>query len=476
VDAALDGHRRYLRALREAAEHSPQAHRHQLVVLEREIALAADAADSAAYLAASGDLLELSRAPALDRLANRARVSVAAGDPWRAEAAAVEYQHLAEAVRPEEWPAAAAAGEPARARGGNARGAYNALVHALIRLHSTADEVERADALLQAETTRDTLLEADPGFEADAPSYALRTPWTGDGLAVVHGWLAELGVRGEPVERGDPLEEIERAATGWEQQPRAPVEAYEPPIADVVAPYRAALEVPELRDAAQALLEAAGTAPTPQHALAAFVEDGLLTRFAAAPLRARAEDGLARQSVWPDPLAAHHWRALIAALDAARTPTEVELVAVHAEACLAVEADWNIAFLGSLLLPLRAACTAGMTREGLVLAAQVAHALHGLGGQALLDVPRVAAFLPLLTAEVESAFEGEAGFDVLIEVRGWRDATGELPDPGGALAALDEPAPHPQPVTLWNTAIELVDVAAGLSAPRRPPIPGLAVL
>jgi hypothetical protein len=190
VDPALEGHRRYLRALRDACSIHPDVHRHQLFVLEGEISLAADASDSTAYFAASDGLFALSRAPTLDRLANLARVAVAAGDPWRAEAAAVEYRLAVEAAGSDAWSTA----DPIRARGGNARGAYNALLHSLIRLNSSADEVLCADARVQAETTREALLEADPAFAADAPTYALRTPWTGDGLAVFRGWLGELGV------------------------------------------------------------------------------------------------------------------------------------------------------------------------------------------------------------------------------------------------------------------------------------------
>jgi hypothetical protein len=487
VDAALDGHRRYLRALHEACVHSADVHRHQLSVLEREISLAADAADSSAYLAASGELFELTRAPTLDRLRNLACIAVAVGDPSRAEAAAAAYSRSLDATGHADWPSVAAHGATAAAAllagGANARGAYTVLLHALIRIHSTSDDAELADAREQAGTLRAVLLEADPAFTPNRPAYANRTPWAGRGRGLLQGWLNEPGRDREPQEPADVLARIEAGSGRWRaglsRAPAGGSSSADP--GDVVAPYRAALDVPELRDAAEALIAAAATAPTPQHALARFVGDGLLTAFAAAPLRARAADGLARQEVWADPLVEHHWRALLAALDQAVTPTEVELLASHADACLEVEADWNSLLLGSLFLPVRASCRVDARPADLELAADLAYRLHGLSARELLELPRVARFvdrLPTILSRdsLGDAFKGEAGFDVVVEARRWLEATGSPPHPRATLRNLPLRAVEPQPVALWGETFELADLDAVLVAPPRPPIPGLAVL
>jgi hypothetical protein len=230
------------------------------------------------------------------------------------------------------------------------------------------------------------------------------------------------------------------------------------------------------------------------------VADAAAAERAAAPLRAEAQARLARAGFWPDPLVEHHWRSFLAALDEAATAGEVELISEYWAACFAIEAGWNAALLATLLGPLRAACLWGANpeeryRDGLRRAALAAHELVGLGPRALLRNPRVAAFvarvLQPMTTRDRGAFgaaAGEAGFDALLAARAWRAtarARGE-PDPGDAAglqaalqslfdrAGIDEPEPKPLPLTLWGVEIDPGALPAALTAPNRPPLPGLA--
>jgi hypothetical protein len=474
VDAVLEGHRRYLAALREACSHTPRPHSHQLAALDREISLAGAAGDLAGYLAASGELFELTRAAWLDRIANHARVGTAVGDPGRAEAAAIEYAGALEATGHADWTehvaAAGARATAVRTRGSEAGSAYGGLLASLLRLHSTAGEAERDAWRGQATGAYRSLLDADPEFAwrplSEQPRYRLRTPWTGSGLRLVVRWLEELDVSGEAREsedtgRADPIAAIEAGEARWRSA-----------LAERGAGGTSGGE------------SSSGDSADPYPAL----EDSL------APLRAQAEEALERQSRWPDPLVVQHWRSLRHGLDHAHTPTEVELISVHAEACFEIEADWNIALLGSLLAPLRTACTWGWdggpeARAALEVAAESTYALLGLGPRATVSLPRVADFVAAVVGAPGelSAFAGEAGFEALGEARMWiaamhdlgREAPGDPAAMRAALLALfdgarvAEPTAEPRPVTLWGADLDLDDLHSELARGRRPPIPGL---
>ena len=223
MEATLEGHRRYLAAMRSAGSHRPRVHSHQLAALEREIALAGSAGDLASYLAASGDLFELTRAAWLDRASNHARVATAVGDRWTAEAAAVEHAHGLAARGHRDWgERLAEASERAgalRARSGEATAAFTRLLLALLRLQGAAGEDERTDARDAATAAYRVLRDADPGFawsEVERqPPYLFRTPWTGSARSRIGDWFGHLEAVEEPVPRdadaGDPLAEIAAA-------------------------------------------------------------------------------------------------------------------------------------------------------------------------------------------------------------------------------------------------------------------------
>jgi hypothetical protein len=527
MDRALEGHHRYLIVSREVCARRPLVHAHQLAALEREIALTESADGVMRYRVASGDAFELARAAWLDRLANHARVGALVGDRWRARAAALEYAHALEASGHDDWPgmlhAGAAHAAPLIVSGGETAAMFTRLVLNVLRHREeqrpALQEQFRAGALDAYRGLRS----ADPAFAwsrvPDRPHYGLRTPWTGSGLQAIGVWMEELG--GDAAARhtdtpedaeGDSEVLAAMAASGarWRSQlPQRRPGPLLPDVAhdDVAAPYRALAEATPgdgraaeaTRRAARALLAASADAPSPQHALARLVGDGLLAELAAAPLRAHAEESLERQVVWPDPLVEGHHRSVLGALRDVRTATEVDLVAAHASACFAVEADWNVLYLSSLFGPLRAACTLGAddsvaVRTNLHRAADVTYRLLGLTPWSLLTAPRVAHFIgrvlaPLAVRETLSvgAFHGEGGFDFLGEARVWvavARAGGRLKEfdariAAERMAALCERAglvrriPSPRSVTLWGAPVAPEDPRREPGWPRRPPIPGI---
>ena len=510
MDRGLAGQRRYLAALDDAAGADPDACVNQRAALARERALAAAAPDAAAYRAASGDLFELARGQWLDRLIGHARIAAAVDDPWAVAAARIELDAALAAHAggwAEQLQAGAAAAAPVRAAGADAIGAYTGLLWALVRARVEGRPVERADALGVAAAARARLAALDAGFDphAPAPRYRWRTPWTGAGLATLAGWIDAIavapgGARAEAPDGAAALAAMEAATAAWRaglpgRGGAAPVGG-EPSIADVVAPYAGlaglagdAPEVATLRAAAQALVAAAAGAATPQDVLAAWAEQGLLVALGRAPIEAGLVRLRERLTAWPEPLLAHHVDALAAALSAARTTTTIDLASVHADACLAVEADWNRALAAVVLAPARATFIAAWdgtadARRGIAAAWSVAHALCGAGAD-LDGNPWVAGFVRDVIVrhgggppEELGAGLGEVGAETLADAR----VAIALARAGGELTVLDEPAvrgwlraragtppaPAAGAVRLWDREAALADVLDLARAPARP--------
>jgi hypothetical protein len=460
VDGSIEAHRRYLLALRAACESEPALHVHQLAALDAELALAGGD-DLGAYLAASGNLFELTRAAWLDRLAGQAAIGAAVGDPWRERAAAVQYEEALRATGHADWgehiAAGAARAEAITHAGADATAAFTRLV-----LLPLARGGERAGDEL-AELRR-----ADPGFAFDRRPYAQRLPWGGETLAV---WLADAAA-GDDARHDDasPAAAIAAGRDVWLAGLGRPVAAAGETagLGDPAAAFRAMAAAPATgdrvadagREAAAALVAVADAAPTPQDALVDFATRGLLTRLAAAGVHARAAAALERQAIWPDPLTERHWRTLQADLERARTPTEVELVAFHAAACLAVESDWNLLRHGTLTAPLVAALAHDLEPDprraaSVRLSAHAAHELTGLGPRAALDDPVVAALIARDPTPAGTE-EGEAGYELVTALRAWSEATGAPGDATALRGALDraqvpEPPATPRPLRRWGT-------------------------
>lgn len=440
---------------------------------------------------ASGDGFELTRATWLDRLVNEARAAALVGEPLAVEAAALEYGALLEARGHAGWAQrateASALAAPVRARAAAAGPQLTRLLLALLGVKAARTEADGAMGREDATVAYRALLEADPAFGGEdleaTPRYALRVPWTGAGRGLVAGWLPPGKARGGGDSLAAAERSIEAAQARWReglaQLPEVEVTAQEVTVEAVVAPYRTLVEsvvgddrsAVLVREAARAVASEALEAGSGQEAATRLAAGGRLADLAAAPQRARAEEALERQAVWPDPLIAHHWRALLDDLDGARTATEVELVVAHAGACFAIERDWNTLVLETLLGPLRAAF-AGAAGPAVALSRQ----LTGIGGARLLALPRVRGYLgaalePLAARPPEAlgAFDGEAGFDVIVAAR-THLAEGGDPDLRGVLrerlgAAGETPA---QPVVLWGVECALDDLEEALTRPRRP--------
>jgi hypothetical protein len=486
AERALEDHLRYLEAMLEACSRRPEVYVHTLIALARELRLARRN-DLAGYMAASGDVFELTRALWLDRAASRVRIHAAVGDRRRTHAAAAEYELALRATGHRTWPgvlaeaAAAFAGD--RSRAVNAAAAYTRLLLSAVALQGAAERSEidawRAWGLDAGRTLRT----CDPRFSWSelAPEYELRTPWTAAARAAAGRWLGGLGLELEPAGERSPSEPDVRDAIAA--------------LADAQARWCAGLERTPAATPDPGLATPSGTV--------VVVADAATARRAAAPLRAEAEARLARAGFWPDPLVEHHWRALLAALDEAVTAAEVELISEYSAACFAIEAGWNAALLATLFGPLRAACLWEASpeeryRDGLRRAALAAYELVGLGPRALLQSPRVADFVarvltPMSTSDPGAfgAAAGEAGFDTLLAARAWRAAArargerdpGDPGDAGALQAALHEsldragiPEPRSKPLrlTLWGVEIEPDDLPAALAAPRRPALARVA--
>ena len=236
----------------------------------------------------------------------------------------------------------------------------------------------------------------------------------------------------------------------------------------LLAPYRQLAEARStpraMREAAHRALACGADAPDVIALQCRLIEARIPAILAAAARLPELDAIDARQALWPEPLLARHARSLRAALAAAHTVTEVELVSLHAEACLAIEADWNRLLMTSLLAPLQAAAMVAVfgaqAEVGLQRAASVSHELLGLGPRALLRSPALAEFLSqrLLPAVDEAgehgSWNGEAGRELLAPLRGWmamRSAAGiSSTDPRQLVAAcvdlldrcaIAEPAP-----------------------------------
>lgn len=516
MDPRLRDQRRYLAALAAAAAGEPIVHRCQLAALVRERALAASSDDPLACRIASGDLFELARAAWLDRLLAHARVAAALDDPWTAQAMAIELDATLAATGHQGWAEALQAGS-ARAqiwheRGAQARASASTLASAAVTAAWDRRPTAQAEARAAAAAAWRAWTEVEPalaGGERDRPAaiagalalprHAMRLPWRGDGLRALVALIANAGLPDAtplvaPVpDAGATLAAMEAAAARWRdglaRVTPGPLVGGEPELADVIAPYAGLTALPAgdpvtaaLVAAARALVEHARGADTPQGALAAWTETGLLADFAAAPVRATARATLARAAIWPDPILVDGARALLADLSGIRTHTLVDLVSMHHGACAAAEAAWSRALGPGLLAPIEATAIAGYDPAGqasIAAAWRVAAALAGVG-DGLTELPAVATVLDLIATRDQrpedlGAYAGELGHTTVGEVRAWLGVAGI---PGRSVAELvaalaarwgTPPAAALRPVRRWDTALDLDRLDQ--PAPR-PPVPG----
>ncbi len=525
VDPVLDAQRRCLDACFEAWAERPRIHAHQLLALRRERALADDARDIAGYRRRSGDGFELLRAAELDRLAGSMAVAESVGDVHAVEASRIGYRSALEATGAADWPRQLCSGArlaaDARERSDLASGSCARCVLNLLAAQS--GEPQLADHHGAARDAWRTFAAADP-LAAQAAAQqpqaldrlALRLPWRGVGLSLISDWLAALPAAAPPAP-ADPADLAsldphlptaqwmaqQQAAwlACWQRGPTGDVAlAPLPDARTLLAPYRQMADAPATpapsAAAARRALACGADAPVAPELLRRLTADRIPAAIAAAAGVPELDAIEARQLQWHEPLLARHARSLRAALLEVRSLTEVELVTGHADACLAIEADWNRLLMASLLAPLHAAALVAVfgteAVPGLHRAARMAHALLGLGPRALLQSPALATdladrLLPALRqgGEHGSRF-GEAGRELLAPLHGWAAAVGSRGAGAWADArslasacidvldrhAVAEPPPVACELRLWRRTGSAAQPDRLIATSSRPPIPG----
>ncbi len=538
MNAVLEAQRLALGAMQQACARRPGVHAHQLFALDREQALCAAAATLSDYQRAAGGSFELSRAAWLDRVAGRLRVTLTVGDRFAARAALTEYRGALAAHGLSDWAqalvAAAHTAAPWRERAAQASSSLTRTVLNMLLHHSCTPPL--ADHWDDAVGAWRTLCAADPAaaralrHSAAWPArVAPRLPWR-DGVA--RAWLQRMLTAlptppaAEPDdgqddegdgERGDiafavqlsDLSAVWRRSLqdttctvpsggecGWDAVAASADQALAP-WRSMAEPAPGAAPVTHVTaSVARRLLALAADAGSGPEVQRRAIESGLLTDMAVAPLRARLDEIEQRQADWPQPLLAAHARALRAALPQAGTATEVELLSVHADACLEVEADWQSLFFAAQLAPLRAALNFAISPaeagRGLRGAAVISRGLLGQAPAATLQAGLVQAFVhDQLAGDAEQpggdavAWRGEVGHELLPLLRAWRAVAasrGEtVPrDRVGLPAALQRLAngcldatTHAAPVIvqLWGQRADATQAAQLLTAPVRPSVP-----
>ena len=532
MQGLLDAQRRTLDAWQTACEGQPALHAHQLLALQRERALCAAAGDIDDYLQRSDGAFELCRAMWLDRVAGRLQAARCVDDVWAARAALVEYRAALDAPDAARWTlaltTAAAKTAPWRQRAAEAAcGLGRTLQHLL--LHHTsrpgmADHRGNALAAWQVWCLADPQACHALWHGRPLPQrVALRLPWARLPTAL-QGELRQLPEPPAEAEAtdADPWSQAHEAQAAWQRRlPHAAAcRADRPPLPDALASASQALQPWQMlahpaadasaesravaRVARDILGRTAGSANGPE-VQRRLIESGLLAALAAAPIRVQLDAIEARQSVWPQPLLVAHATGLRRMLAQARNDTEVEWLAAQAEACLAVECDWQSLLFGVALAPL------GASLMGLVLqsmtpsqqdvpaepaarrAAALAQESLGVDAQSALQLPWMKDFVTRNLVRglapdggTPVARHGEAGHDLLPLLRAWRElsrAHGQpaAADVNGLLPALhrllqpDGAAAAPQRtemLCLWRRAAPVEQAGQLLSAPERPALPG----
>lgn len=381
------GQDHYIYRLRAACIRQPQWNRHQLAALDRELSLSLAANTIDEYMAASGDLIGLARATALDRAANAHAIALRNDNPWSAAAAALEYQSALRGNSHAELYAGIGEGHlravELRAISLEVFATFSRLLHNLIYLHTSNYEIEPIPSVIRSSVF--TLCRLDPAFSPGTwhtqSRYRRRLPWPAD---PIHEWLRPY----------------------WPEHPPAP-----------------------------ALPSNIGVAPV-------AVQWGTVSWPDVEPLEAPPPVSLAqsyeeRQSLWPDPFLAAHWRETHCRLAAACSPIARYAVAGEREALWSVDSTRHTLEWAVLLAPLRATANHGWQADATSLSAvskadQVLRTLTGRTRAELLQSNEIQAFLannllPQLANPSElGAFDGEAGFDLLRHAHLWRGAGGQV--------------------------------------------------
>ena len=368
------GQDHYIYRLRAACIRQPQFNRHQLSALDRELAFVRAAATPEEYLEASGHLIGLARATALDRAANALDIARRYDDPWAAAASGIEYAHAQQGANHVELLTSINIGHQRaaalRARSQEANAAFTRLFLNLLHVHTSNFELGPAYAAI--ESSFQILRDSDPLFAPqtwlDQPRYHRRLPWHSE---LIHEWLAPY----------------------WDDNAATPPAIPADPGALISPP-----SIP--------------------------IEDWPNAEPLEAPAdTSLAEIYLARQNEWPDEFLAVFWQTAREEMLAARSPIAQYAVAMNHEAHFSVEGTANMLWVTALLAPLRAIANHGWEQSddslgGIEKANATVQMLTGYTPEEIVAFPRVQHFLehnlqPRLEHGTEGfgALAGEAGFD-----------------------------------------------------------------
>lgn len=421
------GDNHYIHRLRVSCLKHPQFHRHQLLALDHELALATNSTDIDHYLAQSRNLLELARASLLDRAANSLSNAHRYDDPWIAAATGIEYLAALKGENHVELYTHLLAGQqaaaPLRVHSALVQSHFQRLFLGLLHIHTSHQNREEVQLAVGLDFNQ--LCSADPLFVVEdwisRPRYRLRLPWP---EAPLHDWLHPLWAAAPTQAQqlpADPGAILDAARARWQSGIRSHNGKW--PAADP-------LEIPS----------------------AQFLKNKQIER----------------QQAWPDALLARHWIAAHDAIASATTGIGLEAICEDQQSRFQIEAIWNSLWLSGLLAPLRAAATHAWANDldsaaALEKASATTYRLTGYGPHALLCSPRVQSFIaqnlmPNLRGSLDSlgAASGEAGFDLIREARLWHRLA--APISFEKVLTQPDPPPQPQPVYYWNQILAQADL------------------
>ncbi|MBI2689433.1 MAG: hypothetical protein HYX27_24260 [Acidobacteria bacterium] len=381
------GQDHYIYRLRAACIQHPQLNRHQLAALDRELTIVKASSTPEEHLAASGDMIGIARAAALDRAANALDIARRYDDPWSAAAAGIEYVH---AQQGEDHAALYTSIVIGHERAGEfrstslaIRGSFRSLLTNLLHIHTSNFELETAYA--GAAHAFQVLRNSDPAFAPsvwlDQPRYRARVPWNAD---LVHQWL-------EPY---------------WDAFPaNAPAIPTDPGF----------------------LIDHGESEPH---------DWPLVEPLPNPPATGLADAYIERQQHWPDSVLAAFWTKERNRLQEAGSSVAQYAIAQECEMSFSVEATRHFLEYSAHLAPLRAKANHAWegteaSRDGLEKALAVSFALTGLTYEEILATPRIRDFIennlnPRLQQGSEGfgAMDGEAGFDLLRHCYPWQAVRG----------------------------------------------------
>lgn len=386
------GRDHYLYRLRAACIKQPHLNRHQLAALDRELAIVRASATPEAHLEASGHLIGIARAGAMDRAANAFETARRYDDPWAAAASAIEYSYAQRGANHAELFTNIQLGHqraaPLRERSAEVHGAFAGLFLSL--LHAQTSHVDLDQVHANIEGAFGILRRSDPAFDQptwfDQPRYRRRMPWLVD---AVQQWLAPYWSR------------IPSSASAL---PPGPDPVLPPPYAST----------------------SDDDWPADADPLDAPPDTSVADRY------------LSRQRDWPDPVLAAHWQTTRDALSEAGSPVAQEAISLDRQALFEIESTHNMLTLGALLAPMRAIAhdawekTPG-SRTSVGRAWTAAAELTGMTREQILTHPRVRQMIernipPYLSRGCEGvgALNGEGGFDLLRHAVLWHLTSGPV--------------------------------------------------